>query len=156
RSLAAAAGGVLGVDAAEWVLEHANGNPLALVELPHALSAGQRDGREPLHGAIPPTTTVEQTYLQQLRCLPPETGALLVVAAAEETGDRATIAGAAAELGLQRDALVPAEQGGLVRVGPDRVEFRHPLVRSAVYRGAGFAERERAHRALAATLSAPV
>jgi hypothetical protein len=48
-----------------------------------------------------------------------------------------------------------AEAQGLVDVGRDRIEFRHPLMRSAVYRGAGFAEREQSHRALAAVLADP-
>jgi DNA-binding CsgD family transcriptional regulator len=142
-------------EAVDWVLENANGNPLALVELPGALTPAQVLGREPLVSSIPPTTSVEAAYLQRVDRLPPPTRQLLLLAACEETGDRSTITRAGAELGLDSEALVVAEERGLVRVGHDRVEFRHPLVRSAVYRGAGFAERERAHRALAAVLSRP-
>src|SRR5205823_2083074 len=84
-----------------------------------------------------------------------EARALLLVAACEEAGERATVARAAAELGLDPGVLSVAEAQGLVGVGRDRIEFCHPLMRSAVYRGAGFAERERSHRALAAVLADP-
>jgi DNA-binding CsgD family transcriptional regulator len=137
----------------EWLVASANGNPLAVIELPSALSAGQLEGREPLEGALPPPTSVEQVYLERVERLPPRVRDLLVVAACEETGDRASVVKAAAELGLDPDELSVAEGQGLVRVGRDRIEFSHPLMRSAVYRGAGFVEREGAHRALAAVLS---
>ena len=137
-------------NAVEWVLAGANGNPLALLELPAALTPAQLAGREPLAGRVPPPTSVEQAYLERLGRLPDDARAILLIAAAEDTGDRATVARAAAGLGLDADALAPAEAEGLVHVRGDRIDFRHPLVRSAVYRGAGFAERESAHRALAA------
>ena len=151
--LAARVGAPLAPDVVDWLVDSANGNPLALVELPGALSADQLSGREPLTGAALPTTSVEQTYLARIARLPAPTRALLLVAAAEDTGDRATIVRAAAELGLDGDALAAGEEAGLVRVGHDLVEFRHPLVRSAVYRGATFTAREQTHRALAATLT---
>jgi DNA-binding CsgD family transcriptional regulator len=137
----------------EWLLGHANGNALALVELPVALTAAQLAGREPLAGTVPHATSVEAAYLERIAVLAPAVRRLLVVAAAEETGDRATIAVAAADLGLDAAQLVEAEAAGVLRVELDRVEFRHPLMRSAVYRAAPFAERERAHVALADTLS---
>jgi DNA-binding CsgD family transcriptional regulator len=130
----------------EWLVENAQGNPLALIELAASNHAS---------GAVPPTTSVEEAYLRRIRRLPPGVRQLLVVAAAEETGDRSVIARAAAEAGLDPDDLAVAEADGLVDVGPEVVEFHHPLVRSAAYRGAGFAERERAHRVLAAVLDDP-
>jgi DNA-binding CsgD family transcriptional regulator len=154
RTLVAARAGMpLAPEVVDWVVDSADGNPLALVELPESLSAGQLSGREPLTGALLPTTSVEQTYLARVARLAQPTQALLLVAAAEDTGDRATIASAAVELGLEIAALAPAEEAGLVRVGAERVEFRHPLVRSAVYRGATFTARERTHRVLAAVLT---
>src|SRR5262249_1057973 len=140
--------------AVQWLLESAQGNPLALVELPASLTPAQLAGHDPV-GSVPPTTSVEETYLERVRSLPPPTRDVLLVAAAEVTGDRATIARAAETLGLADDALVHAERRGLVGVGRARVDFRHPLVRSAVYRGSSFLERERAHRALAAALERP-
>src|SRR5439155_24929393 len=53
-------------EAVDWVLESANGNPLALVELPGALTSAQLMGREPVVGSIPPTTSVEEAYLQRV------------------------------------------------------------------------------------------
>jgi DNA-binding CsgD family transcriptional regulator len=143
-------------EAVEWVVDNANGNPLALVELPAALSGDQVAGRRSLLATLPPTTSVEKTYLQRIGDLPAETRDLLLLAATEETGDRSTIIRAAAHLGLDENALALAESRGLVRVGTSQIEFRHPLVRSAIYRSAAYTERERAHRALAAILSDPV
>jgi DNA-binding CsgD family transcriptional regulator len=157
RSLARRAlGDAAAPEAVEWVLGHANGNPLALVELPSMLTPGQTSGQEPLTGMLPSTTSVERTYLDRVRLLPPSVQQLLLLAAAEETGERATITAAATAAGLDPAGFEPADRAGLVTVGLDRISFRHPLVRSAVYRGASFAERERAHRALAGVLSRPV
>ncbi len=138
----------------EWLVDHASGNPLALVELPRTLTARQLAGHEPL-AAAPATTSVEQVFLERVRGLPAATQALLLLAAADETGARAAVERAADALGLDLNALTVAESAGLVHVDFEHVVFRHPLVRSAVYRGAGFSDREGAHRALADTLTAP-
>src|SRR5919201_6336123 len=55
---------------------------------------------------------------------------------------------AAQRLGIGPDAAAPAEAAGLVEMGA-RVRFRHPLVRSTVYRAASLPDRQQAHRALA-------
>jgi DNA-binding NarL/FixJ family response regulator len=142
--------------ALDWVLTNAKGNPLALVELPATLTARQLAGHEPLETELPRPTSVEQSYLQRVARLQPDVRSVLVVTACEELGDRATVVRAAAELGLAVEGLEVAETEGVLSVRRDRIEFCHPLMRSAVYRGAGFAERERAHRALAAVLQDPV
>jgi DNA-binding CsgD family transcriptional regulator len=129
-------------DVVEMLLEQANGNPLALLELPAVQGGTWERG-----------TSVEQAYLERVARLPEDARRVLVVAACEESGDRATVARAAASLGLVVDDLAAAEADGLVSVGPDRIDFRHPLVRSAVYRGAPFTEREQTHRALASVLN---
>src|SRR5439155_329766 len=59
---------------------------------------------------------------------------------------------AAAVPGLTADALAPAEKAGLIRVNISGPRFTHPLVRSAVYHAAPFAERACAHRKIADTL----
>src|SRR6266536_1643574 len=143
-------GDSIAAEVVDWLVESASGNPLALVELPAVLSAAQPSGDVSLTGALPPTTSVEQAYLERVRGLPASVRDLLLVAAAEETGERDAIMRASVELGLDAAELTVAEQYGLVHVERGRVEFRHPLVRSAIYRGAGFVDRERAHRALAA------
>ncbi|HET9324557.1 MAG TPA: AAA family ATPase [Gaiellaceae bacterium] len=148
-------GDEIGSEALDWLLATANGNPLALIELPASLASEQLSGQEALDGRMAPPTSVEQAYLGRVQRLPSQARSLLLVAACEESGDRAAVTRAAAELGLDLDGLSLAETEGLVDVGRDRIDFRHPLMRSAVYRGAGFAERERAHRALAAVLTDP-
>jgi DNA-binding CsgD family transcriptional regulator len=136
----------------EWLVDNADGNPLALVELPEALTSRQLEGRDALAGKLPPTTSVEQAYLERMSRLPVAARSMLLLASAEETGDRATITRAADELGLDPAALAAGEAEGLIRVAPHLIEFRHPLVRSAIYRAAGFTERELVHRALATAL----
>jgi DNA-binding CsgD family transcriptional regulator len=146
----------LGSDASptvlEWLVESANGNPLALLELPTSLSTAQLAGREPVGRTVPPATSVEEAYLERVARLPAATRELLIVAACEPAGDRSTIAHAATALGLKASDLAAAEEDGLIHVDAGQVAFHHPLVRSAVYRDASFTERERAHRAIAAVL----
>jgi len=80
--------------------------------------------------------------------LPQTTWRLLVVAAAEPTGDPVLVWRAADRLEIGMDAAAPAEAGGLLTIG-ERVIFRHPLVRSAAYRAASPKDRQAAHQALA-------
>jgi hypothetical protein len=72
----------------------------------------------------------------------------MLVAAAEPVGDVTLLWRAAERLGIAAAAAAPAEIDGLVELGT-RVRFRHPLVRSAVYRQAIVVERRRVHWALA-------
>ena len=71
------------------------------------------------------------------------------MAAAEPTGEPGLLVGAAAELGIPTGELAPAEADGLLQIGL-QVAFRHPLLRSAIYRAATADERRAAHQALAA------
>jgi hypothetical protein len=71
---------------------------------------------------------------------------LLLVAAAEPVGDPVLVRAAAARLGIPVSAAAAAD--GLVEIGM-RVRFRHPLVRSAVYRSAALPDRRAVHLALA-------
>lgn len=135
--------------ALDWLVESSRGNPLALLELPATLNTRQLAGQEPLAGTLPAATSVERAYLARIHDLPAETQALLVLAAAEDSGQRATVERAAAMLGMQITDLAPAESAGLLHVDQDSVTFRHPLVRTAIYRDAPFTEREKAHRSLA-------
>lgn len=131
------------------IIAETHGNPLALVELPRFWTAAeQADGLfRPDGDAL--ADRLERCFLQQLAPLPPDTRRLLLTAAAEPLGDATLLWRAAGELGLGADPAAAAEATGLVEFGP-RVRFRHPLVRSAVYRSASAAERQEVHRALAA------
>jgi DNA-binding CsgD family transcriptional regulator len=150
--LAAAAGADLPAAVVGPLVERTGGNPLALLELPGALDAGQLAGRAPLEDVLPLTARLERTFGERVRRLPEEARTLLLVAAAETTGDPATVLRAGARLGVDAGALDQAEAAGLVRTG-ERLRFRHPLVRSAAYRTASFAARQAAHRALAEVLA---
>ena len=131
------------------LVENARGNPLTLIELAGLLSAEQLAGRAPLPDTLPQSAELERVYLERARALPPAAQALLLLVAADDTGSLATVFDAAATLGVQPDALEPADAAGLVRAFDGGVEFRHPLVRSTLYRDATFAQRQAAHRALA-------
>jgi DNA-binding CsgD family transcriptional regulator len=133
----------------ERVIEDAAGNPLALLELPASLSGEQLAGLTPLPARLPLTTRLEQVFLERFRGLPEATQTLLLVAAAEATGELATVLLAGQALGSSPAALEPAERAGLVQVlGQELWWFRHPLVRSAIYQAATFTARQAAHRAL--------
>jgi hypothetical protein len=138
----------------ERLLGEAAGNPLALLELPSGLSEKQLAGRAGLPDAIPLTARLQSTFRRRVEGLPEDTRAALLLAAADGGGELQVLFQAAGELGLSGDALDPAEQGGLVVIAEERLSFRHPLVRSAVYESATFNDRRRAHAALAAACSA--
>jgi DNA-binding CsgD family transcriptional regulator len=134
------------------ILAEADGNPLALLELRSALAPADLAGGYGLAAATPVVARIEREYTQRLRELPSATGTLLLIAAAEPTGEPTWLWAAAARLSVDADAAQPAERSGLITVD-SRLRFRHPLVRSAIYRSASPPERRRAHAALAAVIS---
>jgi DNA-binding CsgD family transcriptional regulator len=146
-------GGKLAYTVRDRVIQCAAGNPLALLELPAALSEAQCAGREPLPPILPLTGRIEDEYFDRIRRLPRATQTLLLLASVEDLGD--AVYGAAQQLGAGPGDLEPAERAGLVEAGEGRIDFRHPLVRSAAYRVATFAQRQQAHAALADVLSQP-
>jgi DNA-binding CsgD family transcriptional regulator len=133
---------------ADQLLAETGGNPLALLELPRDLSAAQLAGGFALPGALTVPGRIEQSFLKRLAALPEDTQRLVLVAAAEPTGDPALLWRAAWRLGIAGPVLEPAESAGLIEIGR-RVRFRHPLVRSVVYRAARLEQRQGVHRALA-------
>ena len=152
--LAARAGVAVPADVRDVLVAGTGGNPLALVELAAALTTAQLSGAAPLPARLPLTEGVERAFLDRARRLSPAGQAVLLVAAADDSGRLGTITAAAAELGAGDEALDEAEAAGLLRVATGTVELRHPLVRSAVYGAATRTERRRAHRALAGALPA--
>ncbi len=125
------------------------GNPLALLEVPSLLTAPQLAGDEPLPGPVPTSEVLERAFLAQVERLPAETQRALVIAAASSSGGFDEVVGAVARAGLDPGALDEAERAGLTRVVGARLEFVHPLLRSAVYHGAPAVQRRAAHEALA-------
>jgi DNA-binding CsgD family transcriptional regulator len=151
--LSRAAGAAAAPSVRDRLIEQSRGNALALVELPSALSRAQLAGEEQLPGALPLTRQVERVFLERVRRLEADAQQLLLVAAADDAEDAALVTRAAAELGTPARALDLAEQAGLITVHGNRLEFRHPLVRSAVYEAATSNDRREAHRALAEALA---
>ena len=133
---------------ADQLVTEARGNPLALLELPRGLSPAQLAGGFGLPGALSLQGRIEQSFLERLEALPENAQRLVLVAAAEPLGDPALLWHAAERLGITGTAREPAESAGLIEVD-GRVRFRHPLVRSAVYRAASAEQLRRVHRALA-------
>jgi DNA-binding CsgD family transcriptional regulator len=130
------------------IVAETRGNPLALLDLPRSMSAAELAGGFELLAATDLPRELEEQYRQRAGELPMGTQRLLLLAAAEPIGDATLVWRAARGLGIERGALAPAEDAQLVEIGA-RVRFRHPLVRSAVYRAAASSERRAAHRALA-------
>jgi DNA-binding CsgD family transcriptional regulator len=139
----------------DQVVAEAGGNPLALLELPRGMTATELAGGFGLPGPVPLagpaslTGRIEDSFRRQLDALPAPSRQLLLLAAADPSGDPALVLRAAGRLGLPvPEAAELAADAGLAEFG-DRVRFRHPLVRSAAYRSAPLAERRRVHAALA-------
>jgi len=130
------------------ILAESGGNPLALLELPHGVSAAELAGGFGVAGPAPLAGRIEQSFRRRIAPLPEATRRLLLLAAAEPVGDPALLWRAAGGLGISTDAADPAEAERLLTVAA-RVTFRHPLVRSAVYQAAPAADRRLAHRAIA-------
>ncbi|WP_099039682.1 ATP-binding protein [Mycobacterium neglectum] len=138
----------------ENIIAEAGGNPLALTELHRVLSPAELAGGFGLAQAHQLTNRLERAFGQRLTELPTETKTLLLVAAADPTGDRKWLAATARRLGISEDAVEAARAEDFVSLG-NRVRFRHPLIRSAVYRGAPLSERRRVHQALADVVDGP-
>ncbi|HEY2441695.1 MAG TPA: AAA family ATPase [Streptosporangiaceae bacterium] len=132
----------------DQIVAEAGGNPLALLELPRGLAQAQLAGGLGLVGVQPIPARVEQAFGRRLEALPADTRSLMLIAAAEPTGDPVLMWRAAARLGIQASAAEAAQADGLLETGT-RVRFRHPLVRSAVYAAASLPQRRATHRALA-------
>jgi DNA-binding CsgD family transcriptional regulator len=124
------------------------GNPLALLELPRGLTPAELAGGFGLPSARPLRSRIEESFQEKITALPDKTRLLLLVTAAEPSGNATVIWQAAKRLGVGADAAAPAVDARLVEFGV-RVRFRHPLARSAVYQSASADERRAAHAALA-------
>src|SRR5271166_3236384 len=147
--LTTVAGDFLDDGVAARLVAETQGNPLALIELPSELTEGHLSGGALLPEPVPVGSLLQRRFLRQVQALPPETQALLLLAAADPSSDPALLWRAADARGLSIEAAVPAETERLLTLLP-RVAFRHPLIRSAVYHGASVTQRRLAHQALAA------
>ncbi|GAA2778661.1 LuxR family transcriptional regulator [Saccharopolyspora taberi] len=131
----------------EGIVEAAQGNPLALHEFP----AAQRAGRQPRGVApLPPHSRIQQTFADLIDELPPATRTLLLITAAENTGEPDVVLAAARQFGIGLADLEAAEHRRVVRHVDGRLDFRHPMIRSVVYQSATLGEKIAVHTGLAA------
>jgi DNA-binding CsgD family transcriptional regulator len=146
--LRSAVTGRLETHVGDRLVAETGGNPLALLELPGRMTAAElAAGFEfPAAGELP--QHLQHQYLRRIDELPEATQRLMLLAAAEPFGDAALVLRAGRSLGIDTGALVPAQAARLLDIG-ERVHFRHPLVRSAIYRAAPRDSRQRVHQALA-------
>jgi len=129
------------------IIAETRGNPLALLELPRGLTATELAGGFGLLEAQGLRGRIEESFVARLEAMSGDARRLLLVAAADPTGDPLLLLRASDRLGVTVTA-VEAQTDGLLTLA-ERVTFRHPLVRSAVYRSASASERRAVHQALA-------
>ncbi|OBF86767.1 hypothetical protein A5791_20370 [Mycobacterium sp. 852002-51163_SCH5372311] len=146
--LATAAGGSPGAEMTTRLHQVTAGNPLALIELARE---GGRLGHAVPELPMPVPETVARTFARRVATLPIAAQRVLLLTAVAD-GDLSVTAQAASALGFGVAALADAESVGLLRLQAGNAEFRHPLVRSAIYARATPEERRAAHRAVAAAL----
>ena len=130
--LQSALAGPLDHQVRDLIVAETRGNPTALLELPEGLSPAELAGGFGLPRSAAATGRVGHTFDRQLAALPAQTRRLVMLAAADPSGDRALVWRAARLLGIPVQAGEPAAEAELVEFG-GRVRFRHPLARSAAY-----------------------
>ena len=151
--LQARLGTATGAEVLERIVSESHGNPLALLELPAELTRDQLGGLDPLPPQLHLSSRVEQLFLDRSRRLPPTVQTILLLAAADDSGERGAARRATAALGLVDADRQAAVDSGLLVESATSQSLRHPLVRSAVYQAATGAQRREVHRALAEALS---
>jgi DNA-binding CsgD family transcriptional regulator len=147
--LAEIVSGRLDAGVGDRIVAETHGNPLAILELSRGMTSAELAGGFALPDAADVPAQIEERYRQRIDKLPAATQQLMLLAAADPVGDAAVLWRAAGRLGLAPDSAQPAADVDLLEIGA-QVRFPHPLVRSAVYRGAPMAARRAVHGALAA------
>lgn len=132
----------------DQIVAETRGNPLALLELPRGLSPPELAGGFGLPAATPLSSAVEDNFRRRVAALPAQTRRLLVLAAADPTGDPGLVWRAARHLRIDAAAAGAAVEAGIAEIGT-RVRFRHPLARAVAYWSASLDDRRAAHAALA-------
>jgi DNA-binding CsgD family transcriptional regulator len=150
RELVTAQVGVLPEVLLSRLHKDSGGNPLALLEM--ARQAEGVDGHDPLDTPLPLSTSVSAIHLDRIRSLRRGAATLVLLAAASDLSDLALLARACRALDTDITDLAEAEDARLVNVTETRVEFVHPLIRTAAYNDASPDQRRKAHRALAGAL----
>ena len=154
--LTAAVPGHLDERVRDRIVAETRGNPLALLELARGMSEAELAGGfagPPRRACLVVSGQLQDHYLRRVRALPEPTQRLMLLAAADPTGDATLLWRAAQTLGLGRDAAAAADAEQLLQIG-SQVRFRHPLVRSAAYAAGSPEDRRAAHLTLAAATDA--
>ena len=146
------ADGALDAGVRRRLVTETQGNPLAILEAASTLTEAERRGQSPIGHPLAVGPALEQAFALHLADLPEGTQRALLIAAASDTGSAHEILTALAEVGLGSAHLEPAERAGVISLTGERIDFRHPLVRSAAYHAHDSAGRREAHRALAAAV----
>jgi DNA-binding CsgD family transcriptional regulator/tetratricopeptide (TPR) repeat protein len=146
-------GAATGVEVLDRIVTETRGNPLALLELPAELTPHQLRGVDALPSQLHLTSRLEQAFLDRSRRLPPSVQTMVLLVAADDSGEADVVRRAATVLGLVDADLQAAVDSGLLAETATSLSLRHPLVRSAVYQAATGAQRRQVHRALAEALS---
>src|ERR1017187_2752671 len=149
--LAASVGQALDQRVARRIVADAGGVPLAVLEFGGELAAEELSGAASLAWPLRSGGRLEQLFLSRVRALPDDARTLLLVAAAETSGDASLTWRAAEQLGINPEAAAVPGAERLLTLAP-RIEFRHPMMRSAAYHAAPAPERRRAHEALPAVI----
>jgi DNA-binding CsgD family transcriptional regulator len=148
--LSSVVGGALNAQAVDRILADTRNNPLALVELGTQYTADQLSGRAVQPEPLPLGQRLQEHFLRLVRSLPPDSQEFALLAAADPGGERARLWRAAAQAGIDPDgASAETAEAGVLEFPGNSVQFRYPLLRSAVYHGASAIDRRQAHRALA-------
>jgi DNA-binding CsgD family transcriptional regulator/tetratricopeptide (TPR) repeat protein len=146
--LSAAVPGHLDDRVRDRIIAETRGNPLGLLELPRGMSASELAGGYAVPSSQPLSSQLHESYVRRVRGLPRPTQQLMLLAAADPTGDATLLWRAAHTFHVGRDAAASADHEQLLEIG-SHVQFRHPLVRSAAYAAASVEDRGAAHLALA-------
>jgi DNA-binding CsgD family transcriptional regulator/tetratricopeptide (TPR) repeat protein len=131
------------------LLAEAAGNPLALVELP---ATAAQSGAPTTTSILPVSVRLERAFADRLRGTPAETRTLLLAFATDVNSSLAEVLTAGEVLlggPVTVAALQPAFDAALLRHDGETLQFRHSLVRSAIYQSATLEQRRLAHAALA-------
>lgn len=129
------------------IVAETHGNPRAVLELPRGLTSTELAGGFGIVGMRALPEQIEQSFVRRLQALPSDARQLLLVAAAEPLGDPLLLWRAASRLGIDFGVVEAIEAQALLTV-EKQVTFRHPLVRSAIYRSVALDERRAVHLAL--------
>ena len=136
------------------IQREAQGNPLALLELPAAWlgpAAAPADWQPPALSA-----RLERAFAGPVAGLPPLTRDAVLIAAVDPVSEMAEILAATSEFTgrpATRDAFGPAAGAGLLRISDGLLHFRHPLVRTGILQAETLTRRQAANAALAAVLT---